>query len=580
MKGLAALLASLMSPLRQTSVRVVVWMVVGLFLMVTAYSLLFHQIMAIEGRSFTWATSVYWTLVTMSTLGFGDITFESDLGRLFSVWVLVSGALYILVLLPFAIIQFIFAPWMDRREKGRAPRQVPDTLRDHIVVTRLDAVTQALIARAKRSDVSHVVLVPDPKDAVDLDVAGYRAMVGEVDDPATYRKAGVERAALVVATHADTTNTNIAFTVREINKTVPISATADSHASVDILELAGCSQVVELAKVLGVAMARRVLGTSGRAHVVGEFGSIQVAESRLGDTSRMGETLGDLAIRDLTGLTVLGIYDQGEKRVPHPDARISSETILILGGPESSVALYDAAFSVARPADQSVVVLGGGRVGRAAAQVLTEGEVAHSIVEREEGRVSAGHRVVLGDAAELKTLQEAGLGRATAVLVTTHEDDMNVYLTLYCRRLRPSVQIIARAVHEQNVTTLHRAGADVVLSYASLGATAIWNTLGINHRVVLAEGFELFAVPVPGELIGRNLHDPEISQQTGCHIAAVTDLAETEIFPGDEVPAGPGHQLLVMGNRSDERRFRERYSLGRGERSPGVDDGAVDRTRA
>lgn len=127
------------------------------------------------------------------------------------------------------------------------------------------------------------------------------------------------------------------------------------------------------------------------------------------------------------------------------------------------------------------------------------------------------------------------------------------------------------------MTTPHRAGTDLVLSYASLGATAIWNTLGINHRVVLAEGFELFAVPVPEELVGHTLHDPEISLLTGCHIAAVTDLAETEIYPGDEVPAGPGHQLLVMGNRSDERLLRERYSLGRGERSPGVDDGAVDR---
>ena len=35
---------------------------------------------------------LYWVLVTMSTLGFGDITFKSDIGRLFSVVVLVTFA--------------------------------------------------------------------------------------------------------------------------------------------------------------------------------------------------------------------------------------------------------------------------------------------------------------------------------------------------------------------------------------------------------------------------------------------------------------------------------------------------------
>ncbi|HUP15795.1 MAG TPA: NAD-binding protein [Acidimicrobiia bacterium] len=559
MKGLAALLSSLTAPLRQWNVRVVAWMFLGLAAMVAAYSAIFHQIMAIEGRVFSWATSIYWTLTTMSTLGFGDITFESDGGRLFSVLVLVSGALYILVLLPFAIIQFIFSPWMDQREQARAPRRVPDDVSGHIVVTRLDSVTQALIARARRSKVPHVVIATDPKDAAQLQDAGYRAMVGPLDDPNTYRNAGVERASLVAATHADTTNTNIAFTVREINHDVPISATADSSASVDVLELAGCDQVIELATLLGAAMARRVLGTAGRAHVVGEFGSIRIAEARVNDNSNRGRTLRELGIDERCGLTVLAVYEDGQVQAPHPGTPISNNTVLILGGGDEGLAAYDQSFSVTRKAEESVVVLGGGRVGRAAARVLAESGVPHTIVEREEGRVTGDHRVVHGDAAELQNLQAAGLDDATAILVTTHEDDMNVYLTLYCRRLRPDVQIIARAVHERNVTTLHRAGADSVLSYAAMGATSIWNTLGLDHRVVLTEGIEIFAVPVPNQLIGRPINDPKVARETGCHIVAVTDNEERAIIGTAEIPAIPGTHLLVIGDRHDESLFRERY---------------------
>jgi hypothetical protein len=44
-----------------------------------------------EGRYHSWITGLYWTLPVMTTLGFGDITFASDIGRLFSIIVLLSG---------------------------------------------------------------------------------------------------------------------------------------------------------------------------------------------------------------------------------------------------------------------------------------------------------------------------------------------------------------------------------------------------------------------------------------------------------------------------------------------------------
>ena len=59
--------------------------------LVATYSVLFHFLMLREGQQFSWITGVYWTLTVMSTLGFGDITFHTDLGRLFSILVLMSG---------------------------------------------------------------------------------------------------------------------------------------------------------------------------------------------------------------------------------------------------------------------------------------------------------------------------------------------------------------------------------------------------------------------------------------------------------------------------------------------------------
>src|SRR3546814_16994212 len=95
-------------------------------------------------------------------------------------------------------------------------------------------------------------------------------MVGDLDSPDAYRRARVEKAALVATTRTDMTNTNIAFTVRGISEHVPIVATAASAASVDVLERAGCAHVPQLGQPLGQAVARRGLGRAGRSGALGD----------------------------------------------------------------------------------------------------------------------------------------------------------------------------------------------------------------------------------------------------------------------------------------------------------------------
>ena len=78
--------------------------------LVIIYSVAFHFLMAVEGKDYSWITGIYWTLTVMTTLGFGDITFHTDLGRLFSILVLLSGVIFLLTLLPFIFIKFFYAP--------------------------------------------------------------------------------------------------------------------------------------------------------------------------------------------------------------------------------------------------------------------------------------------------------------------------------------------------------------------------------------------------------------------------------------------------------------------------------------
>src|SRR5690625_2241018 len=104
--------------------------------MVALYSVLFHVLMSWEGQTgHSWLSGVYWALMTMSTLGYGDITFHSDLGRIYSVVVLISGVVFLLILLPFTFIEFFYAPWLEAQRQSRVPRRVPGNTAGHVVLT-------------------------------------------------------------------------------------------------------------------------------------------------------------------------------------------------------------------------------------------------------------------------------------------------------------------------------------------------------------------------------------------------------------------------------------------------------------
>ena len=539
-------------------------------LMVALYSVVFILLMAQEGGGHSWATAVYWTITTMSTLGYGDITFESDAGRLFSLWVLLSGVVYMLVLLPFFVIQYVVTPWLDRRRAARTPRKVPPTVHDHVLLVGSDAVTQAFAARAERSGVPAVVVLEDTARAGELHDQGRQVIVGPLDAAATYRSAGASRARLVVSTLSDTANTNVAFTVRQAAARVPIAVTASKPVSVDVLDLAGADRVLELGQVLGREMASRVLGSTGRSHVIGSFGTTLIAEAAARGTDLVGLTLGEALPRLRSRVRILAIMRKGRLRAMTPDLRITDATVLVLAGTQEDLAAYDAQFQSHEVSEDPVVILGGGRVGRAASRALSDEGVPNTIVELEPGRVensysvlegTASYAVVAGDAADQRILRRAGLETASAVLVTPRDDDLNVYLTLFCRRLRPELQVVSRATYERNVATLYRAGADSVLSYATIGATDLWNHAGLSHRVLVAEGNELFLVTRPASLVRRSLRDDEVRRRTGCHIVAVLEEDGTLGYDTESIPAAPG-KLLLLGDRHAERRFRETYLRG------------------
>lgn len=542
------------------NVRALLRLLAVLLLLVVVFTVLFHVLMERERQEHSWLTGLYWTLTVMTTLGFGDITFHSDLGRAFSVVVLLSGVVFLLVLLPFTFIQFFYAPWMEAQRQSRAPRELPEDTRGHVILSHYDAVTMSLIPRLEFYGHPYVVLEDDVARALELYDRGVRVMVGPKDDQETYRRLRVQAASLLVATGDDFLNTNIAFTARELTEQVPIASLARKPESVDVLELAGANHVIQLPDMLGRSLARRTLAGEVRANVIGRFGQLVIAEAPVTGTPFVGKTLAETRLREVTGVNVVGMWQRGQFSLPRPDTRIESSTVLVLAGTDAQLETFDSLVVIYNVFDRPVLILGGGRVGRAVAASLREREVPYRIVEEKPENARGLEHAVVGSAADLEVLKRAGIDEAPTALVTTNNDAINIYLTIYCRRLRPDMQIISRATLERNVSTLHRAGADFVMSYASMGANAILNVLEQGDVVMLAEGLDVFRYPASAKVIGRSLRDTRIREETGCSVIALEMPEQTVVNPDPSQPIPGGAELILIGTAEGERRFKEHFA--------------------
>ena len=543
----------------KTNIKRLIRFVLVLIAMIILYGVLFHEIMAIEGQDHSWVTGFYWTLTTMTTLGFGDITFQSDLGRIFSIIVLGSGVISLLIMLPFTFIEFFYAPWMEAQHRARAPRELPEDTSGHVIITSFDAITKSLIHKLNQYGHDYVLLVNELDRALELYDQGYRVMVGEPDDPDTFRKMHVEKAAMVYTGGTDMFNSNVAHTIRELSDTVKIISSSNSYDSIDVLKLAGSDHVLHMGNILGRALSRRVLGQDARVHTVGRFGELIIAEATTFDTPLIGKTLKESKIREKFGINVVGIWERGDFKSSHPDLKIHPHSVLVLAGTVDQLRKYDELFGIYGISDEPLIIIGAGRVGRAAARHLKQRNIPYKIIDKNPDRIQKTDNFILGDAADLATLKKAGIDKAPNVIITTNQDDVNIYLTIYCRSLRPNIHIVSRSTLERNVSTLHRAGADFVMSYAAMGANAVFNIFEENDIVMVAQGLNVFSLDTPESIVGKTLVELDIRNKTGCNVIAYQIDGEQQINPDPNAPIPGNSEIILIGKTEDEQRFIDYY---------------------
>jgi voltage-gated potassium channel len=198
----------------------------------------------------------YYTIVTASTVGYGDITPTSERATLFSVSLVILGTVSFAVALG-----SVLGPALEARF-SRALGTMTDTdydlFENHIVVLGYGELTEPLLEEL--DDVEFIVVTDDTEQARRLRDQGINVHVGNQSDEQPLRDAGIERArAVIVATNNDAEDALAILTARELNPDARIVAGATSRGNVDKLRRAGADTVLSPAVIGGRLLVRSAL---------------------------------------------------------------------------------------------------------------------------------------------------------------------------------------------------------------------------------------------------------------------------------------------------------------------------------
>ena len=564
MKSIAGDLAYFMRGKARQNLKVLLLYCLFLMVMVLVYAHFFQYFMlTLEGRHYSYIAGIYWVITVMTTLGFGDITFHTDQGYIFAGIVTVSGVIFLLVLLPFGIVSMFLAPWIEHRLRYRPALELPEGTRGHVLIFGLDPITRALIRKLQAQGIPFFVTLERFDDVQRLEEdEGLRAVYGDPSDAEVLKRLRVAQARQIILNLGDTDNTNLILTVRALCRT-PITALLDEPDHTELLTLAGADQVIPLKQILGRYLATRATTKGAPAHVIDSFGELLIAELPVYGTPFAGVRLGDAGIRERTGMAVIGVWKRGKVLFPTSETILPENGVVVLLATREQLDELEKLIGQ-RSEDDLVVILGHGRIGCCAASFLDSLPVPFVLVDKMPSTDCSEHVAVIGDGTSPMLLKAAAIEEAKGLIATTNDDGVNILFTLASRHLNPHIRIVARANREENVDELYAAGADFVVSNASVGATILMNIVENKESIFLSEGMQIFRYEVPSAMDGLTLASSRIRSLTGSTVIAIMPADEEEVYtlPAPETVLRRGMTLMLIGSTEQEMRsrslFRER----------------------
>ncbi|MDX3910136.1 MAG: potassium channel family protein [Sphingobium sp.] len=271
---------------------------------------------------------LYFTAVTITTVGYGDIVPVTPQARLFDTFVVTPIRLFVWLIFLGTAYTFVFQRTWDRIRT----RMIEKTLYDHHIVCGFGAGGEAAVTELIRQGIDPkaiVVIDCDPERVAIAVELGVTALTGDATHNATLDAACVDCAkALLVAPGRDDTAALIVLSARQLNPTIPISASVRAVENEDLLSQAGAASIINPVSLGGHLLAR----SSTHRGAVDYIRDLAAADGRvalherLATASEVGRSLRSigpgLAVRLLRAGRAIGFWEEAAETIEAGDAII------------------------------------------------------------------------------------------------------------------------------------------------------------------------------------------------------------------------------------------------------------------
>ncbi len=322
-----------MDPVRHLRISIIVLLVL-VSIGTTGYT-------AIEGWRLL--DSLYMTVSTLATVGFGEVHPLSDAGKVFTILLIIFGVSVIGYVLG-SLAQIMFEGQFQRIFGRKKVEKKIEALRDHYIVCGFGRIGTLICKEFAAKPLPFVVIERSTDVIPKLEEDQYLYIHGEATDDETLLKAGIKRAkGLISVVASDTDNVYITLTARGLNPDLYILARSGEEGSEIKLKRAGASKVVSPYMIGGSRMAQAILRpnvvdfieiATGREHLELQMEEIMIPP----ESGFVGHNLVSSGFRKETGAMIVGIKKADGEMVFNPESHTKiggHDTLIVLGEPSA-----------------------------------------------------------------------------------------------------------------------------------------------------------------------------------------------------------------------------------------------------
>ena len=297
----------------------------------------------------TFVNSFYMAVITLTTVGYGEVEPLSEQGRVFSIF-LIFGGVTVLAYGASSTVEYIVTGKAVQRMADEERGKVMAVLNDHFIIAGFGRVGHEIANNFASEGIPFIVIDDDDNAIATAKEAGYLVLQGSATEDDIMRSARIKQArGVVAATGNDAVNVYVTLTARGLNEKLFIIARATDASSESKLLRAGADRVTSPYSLSGRHMANLAL----RPHVV-DFLDITAKTNVLDQSLEeiviedgaiiANKTIGQIDLRRRAGANILAIYDANGTLLSNPSSTTILEpgTRLILLGSNDQLSVADA----------------------------------------------------------------------------------------------------------------------------------------------------------------------------------------------------------------------------------------------